>query len=156
MKRRRLIAIISVCTLACLGLAVLGGSLTIMHTDVPRQFVQSRLAAAVDGSVHVGRISGNPFSGLTIDTLAIRDKSGELFLSAGRVAADYDVRDLMDTRVLLHHLVTDHPYLHFRQYANGDWNFKRIFRSSSSTKPPAGATPSSGYYIILASFIPLY
>src|SRR5258708_19284844 len=142
MKRRRLIAIISVCTLACLGLAVLGGSLTIMHTDVPRQFVQSRLAAAVDGSVHVGRISGNPFSGLTIDTLAIRDKSGELFLSAGRVAADYDVRDLMHTRVPLHHLVTDHPYLHFRQYPTADWNFKPIFPPSPPTIPPPAPTPT--------------
>src|SRR5258708_707871 len=152
MKRRRLIAIISVCSLAFLGLMVVGGSLVIMHTDVPREIVQSRLGAAVNGSVYVGRIAGNPFSGVTIDTLAIRDKTGELFLSTGRVAADYDVRDLIDTRLLLHPLVADHPYLHFRQYANGDWNFRRVFRRSpSSGNPPASATRSWGDYIVLDS-----
>ena len=151
MKRRRLIAIISVCSLAFLGLVVVGGTLVIMHTDLPRKFVQSRLAAAVSGSVYVGRISGNPISGITIDTIAIRDKAGELFLSTGRVAADYDVRDIMDTRIFLHHLVADHPYLHFRQYNNGDWNFRRIFKQSPSAKPSAPATRSWGDYIVLDS-----
>jgi hypothetical protein len=152
MKRRRLIAIISVCSLAFLGLVVVGGSLVIMRTDVPREIVQSRLGAAVNGSVYVGRISGSPFSGITIDTLAIRDKTGELFLSAGRTAADYDVRDLMDTRLFLRHVVSDHPYLHFRQYSNGDWNFRRIFRQSASNgKAPAPATRSWGDYIVLDS-----
>src|SRR5258708_39317186 len=74
-----------------------------------------------------------------------------MVVSTGRVGAGCDVRDVMDARVRLHHLVTDHPYLHFRQYANGDWNFKRIFRSSSSTKPTAGATRSWGDYIVLDS-----
>src|SRR5450759_3709419 len=122
MKRRRLIALISVCILAVLGLVAVGGGLVIMHTDVPRKVVQSRLAAAVNGAVYVGRVSGNPFSGITIDTLAIRDNMGELFLSSGRFATDYDVRDLMDTRLFLRHVIADHPYLHFRQYTNGDWN----------------------------------
>ena len=153
MKRRRLIAIISVCILAFLGLVVVGGSLVIMHTDVPRELVQSRLGAAVNGSVYVGRISGNPFSGITIDTLAIRDKTGELFLSTGRVATDYDIRDLMDTRLFLRHLVAEHPYLHFRQYANGDWNFRRIFKQSSSTRSAINRakTRSWGDYIVLDS-----
>lgn len=151
MKRRRLIAIISVCILAFLGLVVVGGSLVIMHTDVPREFVQSRLAAAVNGSAYVGRISGNPLSGITIDSLAIRDKTGELFLSTGRVAADYDVRDLMDTRVLLRHLVADHPYLHFRQYSNGDWNFRRIFRQSGPSAKPVPRARSWGDYVVLDS-----
>src|SRR5436309_12204095 len=128
MKRRRVIAIIRICILAFVGLVTAGGGLVIMHTDVPRKIVQSRLAAAVNGSVYVGRISGNPFSGITIDTLAIRDNTGELFLSTGKVATDYDARDLMDTRLFLRHLIADHPFLRLRQYANGDWNFRRIFR----------------------------
>jgi translocation and assembly module TamB len=141
MKRRRLIAIISICILAAAGLVAVGATLVIMHTDVARRFVQSRLAAAVNGSVYVGRISGNPFSGLAIDSVAIRDRTGELFLSTGRTAADYDVRDLMDTRLFLRHLVADHPYIHFRQYANGDWNYRRIFRKSPSS-PPKTSKPT--------------
>ena len=66
-----------------------------------RGLIQNRLAAAVNGRVHVGRISGNPFSGITIDSLSIWDRKGELFFSTGKVAADYDVRDLMDGAALL-------------------------------------------------------
>jgi translocation and assembly module TamB len=152
MKRRRLIALISVCILAVLGLVAVGGGLVIMHTDVPRKVVQSRLAAAVNGAVYVGRVSGNPFSGITIDTLAIRDNTGELFLSSGRFATDYDVRDLMDTRLFLRHVIADHPYLHFRQYTNGDWNFRRIFKRSPSGAKQSKATARSwGDYIVLDS-----
>lgn len=145
MKRRRLIAIISVCTLAVLGLVAVVGVLVLMRTDVPRQIVQNRLKAGVNGSVYVGRISGNPLSGITIDSIAIRDPSGELFLSTGRVATDYDIRDIADTRLFLHHLIADHPYIHFRQYSNGDWNFRRIFRRPPPAPSKKPTAPTRGW-----------
>ena len=152
MKRRRLIALVSVCTLFGLGLLAAIGGVVVMRTDLARRVVATRLAGAVNGSVYVGRITGNPFSGITVDTIAIRDRSGELFLSTGRVATDYDVRDLMDTRIFLRHLIADHPYLHLRQYANGDWNYRRIFRKTPNTTRPTH-TPARtwGDYVVLDS-----
>ena len=139
MKRRRLIALVSIFSLLGLGLLAVIAGVIVMRTDIARSFIADRLASAVNGKVHLGRITGNPFSGLTVDTLAIYDKNGELFLSTGRVTADYDVRDLIDTRLYLRQLVVDHPYLHLRQYANGDWNFRRIFKSTSNGAKPARA-----------------
>ena len=139
MKRRRLIAIVSVCTLLGLGLIAVVGSWALMRTDIPRRFVQQLIATGVNGTVYVGRISGNPFAGITVDSFAIRDRSGELFASTGKVTADYDIRDIMDTRLYLRHVVAEHPYVHFRQYQNYDWNFRRIFRHGPSKPKPASS-----------------
>src|SRR3954469_7652302 len=147
MKRRKLIALISLCTVVVLGIA---GAITVfalMHSDVPRRLIEVRLAAAVNGSVHLGRISGNPFRGLTIDTVAIRDKSGDLVISTGRLTADYDVRDIIDSRVFLRHVTAEHPLVKIRQIGN-TWNYKQLFKGSSGPRRPA-ATRSWRDFIVL-------
>src|SRR3954468_18756792 len=115
-----------------------------MRSDLPRRFIQNRFQSAVNGTVYLGRISGNPFSGITVDTFAIRDRSGELFVSTGKLAFDYDIRDVMDTRIYLHHVVAEHPYVHFRQFQNYDWNFRRVFRRGPS-KPKPAASPGRSW-----------
>src|SRR5689334_4944953 len=104
MKRRRLIAIISLCTLAAIGLIVVIAGVAVMRTDTARNFVQARLQAAIDGQVYLGRISGNPLTGLTVDTLSIRDRYGEVVVSTGKVKFDYDIRDLIDQRLYFRHV----------------------------------------------------
>jgi len=151
-KRRRLITLVSICTLLALGLATAAAVVVVMRTDIARRFVENRLASAVNGTVHVGRIRGNPFSGVTVDTLAIRDVTGELFLSTGHVAVDYDVRDLLAMRLFLRHLAASHPYVHVRQFANGEWNHQRIFKGSPSTgRKPIAPRRSWGDYVVLDS-----
>src|SRR5688572_19173519 len=101
MKRRRLIAIISLCTLAILGILVVVAGTVVMRTDMARNFVQTAIASRINGSVHIGRISGSPLAGLTVDTVAIRDSAGALVLSTGRLSVAYDIRDIVDTRIHL-------------------------------------------------------
>src|SRR4051812_25220991 len=139
MKRRRLIALISVCTLAVLGLVAVVAGLIFVRTDLARRLVEGQIASAITGSVHVGRLSGNLFSGITIDSLEIRDASGEVFLSTGQAAVDYDIRDLMDTRLYLRHLVANHPYINLHQHPGGEWNFQRIFAAKKTGPRPARA-----------------
>src|SRR4051812_37611810 len=123
MKRRRLIAIISVCTLLTIGLLMVIGVAVLMRTDVPRNFIQQVLASRINGSLYIGRISGNPLSGLTIDSIAVRDTPGELVLSPGPLTADYDTRDIIASRLYLRHVVVEHPHIHLRDYGRGKWNY---------------------------------
>ncbi|HEY6219323.1 MAG TPA: hypothetical protein VIV65_04640, partial [Gemmatimonadaceae bacterium] len=131
------IAIVSVCTLAGLGLLAGVGVLVVMKTDLARQIAQDWIGGRLNGTIHLGRISGNPFSGITIDSVDIRDRAGEVVVSSGKLAFDYDVRDLMDTRLLLRHVVVDHPYIHFRRRQNGQWNFQQIVKRSPGPQQPA-------------------
>src|SRR5215208_4341176 len=101
MKRRRLIAIISLCTLFTIGLLMVVGGAILMRTDVPRNFIQQLLASRITGRLYIGRISGNLLAGLTVDSIAVRDSTGALVLSTGRVTVDYDIRDVMDSRIHL-------------------------------------------------------
>lgn len=151
MKRRRLIALISLCTLATFGVLAMVAGVVVMRTDMATNFVRSRIAAAVNGSVYLGRISGNPFSGITIDSLMIRDRAGEIVVSTGRVTTSYDIRDLIDTRIHLRHVVAEHPYLHLRRHASGKWNYQELL--GSGTKGPRRDAPgrSWGDFVVLDS-----
>lgn len=151
MKRRRLIAVISLCTLVAIGILMTITGMVVMRTDIARSFVQVQLASRIDGSVHVGRITGNPFGGLTIDTLAIRDTAGELVVSTGKVVLDYDVRDLLDQRIYLRHVVAEHPHLHLRQYEDGSWNYKRLAKNASRGPRLKGPARSWGDFFVVDS-----
>jgi translocation and assembly module TamB len=133
MKRRRLIAIISLCTLAAIGLMATVSVAVLMRTDVPRRFIQQLLASRIHGSLYIGRISGNPLARLTVDTIALRDTTGEMVFSTGPVTFDYDIRDIMDSRVHLRHVVMQHPHLHLRDFGGGRWNY--MMQKSTGPSP---------------------
>lgn len=150
MKRRRLIALIALCTLAAIGILVVVAGAIVMRTDIPRNFVQRLLASRINGRVYVGRITGNPLGGLTVDTFAIRDRGGELVVSTGRLSFDYDIRDLADQRLYLRHVVAEHPHLHLRDFGNGKWNYKSLVKPSPG---PRVNTPGRGWgdFVVLDS-----
>ena len=113
-----------------------------------RRLVVSALKERVHGSLYIGPISEGFFTGLTIDSLAIRDPQDSLFVSTGRITVRYDLRDLLARRVLLHDIVAEHPVVHLRQHENGDWNFRDVFPESKPTRfEPKSANP----FIVLDS-----
>ncbi|MDB4905888.1 MAG: hypothetical protein JWO05_672 [Gemmatimonadetes bacterium] len=151
MKRRRLVALISVLSLATLGVLALIVLLVITRTSYGenrvRDLIARQLAGGVKGTVYLGHISGGFLTGVTIDSLAIRDEGGELFVSAAKVTVSYDPRDLVDRRVLLSHVDVLRPYVHIRQYEDGSWNYKRIFPSKGASGPKAPGL-SFGDYVV--------
>ena len=100
--------------------------------------------------MYVGRVTGNFLTGFTVDSFAIRDKRGELFLSTGRVSVAYNPRDILDYRVYIRRASVQHPYLHLIQHNDYSWNYKEIFPSSGGPPTIKDLTRRSlGDYIVI-------
>jgi hypothetical protein len=113
-----------------------------------RDLVVVALKERVHGKLYVGHITDGFFTGVTIDSLEIRDPDDSLFVSTGPVSIKYDLRDLFDRRILLHDIHAEHPVVHIRQHENGDWNFRDVF---PETKPTKFERPSASPFIVIDS-----
>jgi len=160
MTRRRLVALVSAIVLASLLILVFAAGLFVTHTTTGRDqlrdlVVKPFVARKFPGATfYIGRMSGSFIGSVTLDTLAIRDKRGDLFLSTGRVTVAYNWRDLVDNRIYVQHADVQHPYLHFVQHANGQWNFREIFAGPKNQQPimPKDVnTRNFGDYIVIDS-----
>src|SRR5690348_615627 len=132
-KRRRLVALVSVIALVVIAFVTIVTGLIVTRTpygqEELRKFIQTQLASAVRGKVYIGPISGGFLTGITVDSFAIRDADNDsLFVSTGRVTASYDPRDLLDKRIWLRDVTVEHPMVFLRLHANGRWNYKEIFK----------------------------
>ena len=123
-------AIILVGLLVIIILSVVGVTHTGFGQTRVRNLVLTMLEGNVKGKVYVGHMSGGFFTGVTIDSVEIRDDEDSVFFASGPITVEYDPRDLFDRRILLSHLEADHPVVHLRQHENGDWNWRRIFPAS--------------------------
>ena len=152
-SRRRIVLYVSLGLVLAI-FAVAGGAVMVLTKsgwgqDKVRQLVQRQLTAAVHGSVYVGRITGNYLTGVTIDSLEIRDAEDSLFVASGPVTVAYDARDIMDKRLLFSHVDVQHPTVYLRQHENYDWNFRQIFRSGRHG--PKATGPQYGDYVVMDS-----
>jgi translocation and assembly module TamB len=153
MSRRRVVLVVSLALVV--ALTVLATATVFLLTQSGwgqnqlRRLVQSQLAGAVHGTVYVGRPSGSYLTGLTFDSLEIRDAEDSLFLATGRVTVSYNPRDLVDRRLLFSRVDVNHPVVYLRQHENWDWNFRQIFRSGR--QGPKATGPQFGDYVVLDS-----
>jgi translocation and assembly module TamB len=154
MTRRRFIAVISLCMLVVLGVIGLGIVLVATKSDrgqaALRKWVEDRVASSMHGKIHIGRVSGNFLTGVTIDSLELRDDQDSLFVATGRVQLEYDPRDLVDRRLHFRNVDVLHPTVILRQHENWTWNFKRMFSFSG---PRQGNGPERGFgdFIVIDS-----
>jgi hypothetical protein len=123
-------AIILVGLLVIVILSVVGVTHTGFGQTRVRQMVLTMLEGNVKGKVYIGHMSGGFFTGVTIDSVEIKDDEDSVFFASGPITVEYDPRDLFDRRILLSHLEAEHPVVHLRQHENGDWNWRRIFPAS--------------------------
>src|SRR5256714_892674 len=134
MTRRLRIAIGSAIILFGLIMIVVLGFIGVTHTSVGQERVRSMIATLLEGKVkgkvYIGHLSGGLVSGVTIDSVEIRDDEDSVFFASGPITVAYDPRDLFDRRILLSRVEATRPYVHLRQHQNGDWNFRRIFPAS--------------------------
>src|ERR1041385_4229400 len=159
MPRRRLVALVSAIVLVSLMILVFSAGFFVTHTSMGRDklrdvlvkpFVASKFPNA---TIYLGRLSGSFIGNLTLDTIAVRDKRGDLFLSTGRVTVAYNWRDLVDNRIYVRRADVQHPYVHLVQHAAGDWNFREIFAGAKTQPvvPKQLNTRNLGDYIVIDS-----
>src|SRR5919108_6061877 len=157
MSRRRLVAIVSARVILFLGLMVVAAVLSITQTPFGRErvrsMINSALASAMSGrgSMYIGHISGTLFTGVEIDSLAIRDAEDSIFVATGPVRMRYDPRDILDRRLLLSYLEVTRPVVNLRRHADRVWNFKRIF--PSGPKKPPSRERKFGDFIVVDSAV---
>jgi hypothetical protein len=153
MSTRRRIVMGSALVLATIILIVAALVVSVTRTDYGqaqvRKYVQSWISGKVRGTFYVGRISGGLFGGVTIDSIEIRDEKDSLFLATGRVRVRYDMRDLLDSRILLSHIDAERPLVRLVEHEDGSWNYQHIFPSGPSK--PRGATRAFGDFIVIDS-----
>ncbi len=124
---------------------------TVSNTDWGRDQLRTRVVAALDGAangtVRIGRISGNLLSGLTLHDVVITDSAGAPFLAAREVHADYGLRALIGKRIALSDVRVVEPVVVLDRYADGRWNYERIF--PSDTTQPRDTTAGFADWIVL-------
>ena len=135
--------------LALIAILALAATQTGYGQDQLRKLVASFLSGKIQGKVYVGRIHGGLLSGVTLDSLEIRDLQDTLFVSTGPVRVKYDIRDMFDKRVLLRYVEIDHPVVYIREHPDGHWNWRKIFPSG----PPGekSAARKFGDFIVIDS-----
>ena len=153
MSRRKLIVAWSAIALMAVLIVIAGGIFSVTQTDFGqdqvRKYVQSWINGKVRGTFYVGRISGGLFTGVTIDSLEIRDERDSLFLRTGPVRVRYDMRDIFDRRILLSHVDVTRPVVRLHEHLDGKWNYQRIF--PSGPKRPPGTQRGFGDFIVIDS-----
>lgn len=155
MTRRNLIALVSLCVLVALGAIVVGVALFATQSEygqsAVRDAIQARVKASINGKVHVGRISGSFLTGVTIDSLELRDDEDSLVVATGRVTLHYDPRDLVDRRLYFSSVDLEHPAIVLRQHENWQWNYRRLFKIDASKRKSRGPERGFGDFVVLDS-----
>lgn len=123
-----------------LGLVVVAMVVAITQTPFGRErvrdYVMSRLKSSLGrrGSIYLGTIGGNLFTGVEIDSVEIRDEEDSLFVATGPMTVRFDPRDVLDKRLRLSFVEVVRPVVNLRRHADRSWNFKHIFPPSSEPK----------------------
>ncbi|HWZ57350.1 MAG TPA: translocation/assembly module TamB domain-containing protein [Gemmatimonadaceae bacterium] len=159
MPRRRVVVIASAAVLFLLGVAAFLTVAAITQTDWGRERVRrilmAELPSVVHGHVYIGRLGGNLFSELTLDSVDVRDRQGEIFVATGRVSARYDLRDLLDQRIAIQRVDVAHPIVQFIRYPAGCWNFEQLFGACDhrASRPVLRVPRTRGFgdYVVISN-----
>src|SRR5665647_59297 len=115
MSRRRLVALISAGILLLIGMSIIGAILATTQTDLGRARLRSLISAQITsamgnrGTIYIGRISGSLFTGVELDSIAIRDEEDSLVVATGPIIVRYDPRNVIDKRLLISYFEVTRP-----------------------------------------------
>lgn len=153
MGRRRLVVLVSALLMIALGAAVVGGLVAATQgargRDWIRRVVQVQLDRAVNGTVHLGTMSGSFITDLRLDSLEIRELSGDLFLATGPIALTFDPRDILDGRFFVRSAVIERPRARLRRDAAGVWGHQRLFASANGEVARPRSRASFGSVLVI-------
>jgi hypothetical protein len=126
-------------------LAAVLGTLGALTQTSPGRVVVARLLSdrsdlLIRGSLRVGRLEGNFVRGISIDSLVVRDTTGDVLAVMPRVEVEYQLRNFLRGRILLDRLTAIQPRIHLVQHRGGRMNFEEVLKLGEG-KPGGPAGP---------------
>src|SRR3954469_2301183 len=129
------LAVLIVITLGALTVWILSG--TEWGHERMRRVAQNFLQkSAKGGKVHIGRLSGNLLTGITVHDFVITDTLGKPFIAVARMRGDYSIGDLIHKRIWIDNVVLERPLIVLDRSPTQTWNWKLIFPRDTTPKPP--------------------
>jgi autotransporter translocation and assembly factor TamB len=132
---------------ALAGLAIVGGLLwlrTPWGLAFVRDQIESRLDAAVHGTVRLGRVEGDVLSGLVLHDLVIEGEDGVALIRAETARTRYAIRPLFDKKVAVDEVRLIRPVIRLVRGPDERWNFQEIFARRA---PPEPGPPGWGSWV---------
>ncbi|OLD79452.1 MAG: hypothetical protein AUI33_02690 [Ignavibacteria bacterium 13_1_40CM_2_61_4] len=105
---------------------------TAFFKDRVRVLLVSSLSDRLNGSIRIGTLGGNFFTGITVDSVEIYAETG-LFLRAERVLVKYDLMTLFDKSATMRYLIVDRPTIYLLRSRAGEWNYAKLLKPSGDT-----------------------
>ena len=122
---------------------VTGALAALTLTDAGHEVVARALTEQsgrlVRGTIRVGRIEGNFWTGLSLDSVEVRDTSGALLALFPRVETRYRIVNFFRNRIVLDQLRLVRPRIHLVQHRGGRMNFEEVLELGEG--PPGGRGP---------------
>jgi translocation and assembly module TamB len=141
MGRRRLVVLVSALIMLLLGGGIVGGLMAATQSDGGRDFLRRQLsrqlARGINGTLHVGRLSGSFITDLTIDSVLLKGPDDSVFIATGPIRLTYDPRDILDGRIIIRSAELQHPFAVIRKENDEQWNFRKIFPVEAEGPPSA-------------------
>ena len=137
MPRLRTIVLSLAATLLVVVAIVGGAAMWFLRTDSGHEFLRARAETFLGGLVkgrgtlHLGRVGGDLLSGITIDSIEVRDADDSLVIRSGPIAAHYNIGQFFDQRYALTDVTVERPVINLRQHADLSWAFLRMLRGDT-------------------------
>lgn len=139
MIRRRIVALISAGLMLAIAAISVGGFVAATQSTGGREWIrralEAQLARAVNGRVHLGRLSGSFLTDLTVDSLRIADRDDSVFIATGPVSITFDPRDLSDGRLILRSARVERPFVAMRRGHDGRWTSQKLWPRAGTLVP---------------------
>lgn len=152
MGRRRLVALVSALAMLAIFAGVMASFVLATQSDrgrdLIRRLVQAQLSRSIDGTFHLGTLSGSFLTDLRVDSLEIRDPGDSVFLASGPIRLTYDPRDLIDGRIFIRTVEVERPVAVMRRTFDGTWTKDLIWPPTNRVRVPR-ARSGFGTLIVL-------
>ena len=144
MGRRRLVALVSALAMLAIFASVVAGFVLATQSDrgrdLIRRLAQAQLSRSIEGTFHLGTLSGSFLTDLRVDSIEIRDPGDSVFLASGPIRLTYDPRDLIDGRIFIRTVEVERPKAIMRRAFDGTWTKDLIWPKTNRVRVPGSRT----------------
>ncbi len=146
MSKKKKIVLIALGSVALFCAVLVALAAVLITPERVREAVVPLAERALERKVDLGAIDVSLFSGITLQDVAIRQKSGdENFVAADRVVLRYSLLALLRLRVEIDEITLVRPQIEIIRNRDGSFNFSDLVGSREGDAPPSPAySPAAG------------